>query len=301
MPDLLSIFGTPLLPVCLPCCEVIACVLECQAKGGGGGGGGQTSGRELIGFVEFGTPSSPPKRYRKKTLGGSRSTMVGSGACTNGPSVQTHYGSAEYHALTGVVTNNMHYAVDSVEDPYGPAEISFLPSCSNTTGPYGCPTESCSTSTTLFAVAGLGTCVDCGPGGWNSSTGDASAELSVEDTAADAEARLRNSSGGPESGWSAWGDGSCSASRAQVGETINIRAARWRVTRAGLIASTGYDLTIEYWRRPVDASAPFTLAASTILSGTADGTGTLVFTGDVPNDTGYETEVRTDCVFTLTA
>jgi len=69
------------------------------------------------------------------------------------------------------------------------------------------------------------------------------------------------------------------------------RDAEWRVTRTNVRPSTEHSCTLKVYRRVYGSGDPFTYYADLIETATSDADGTLVVTGETPNESGFESYV----------
>ncbi len=124
-------------------------------------------------------------------------------------------------------------------------------------------------------------------------SGEVVVTLSEEDTEADAIVRLLATAS-----WSSYGSACVAGYQVRTGPSFSYTDVQWRVVKTGLLPSTSYDVDIEIWRRSYGVGS-YVLYSTLTATGTTDGSGNLTITGDVPNDRGYQSEARCDCVVTL--
>lgn len=103
---------------------------------------------------------------------------------------------------------------------------------------------------------------------------------------------------GAWSDWTAIAAGSsdcnsaCLAKQSTDPESCEFQDAEFRVSADGLNADGNYYVQIDILRRPVGSSDGFGLVGWQSYLTTADGSGSIAFSGDVPQEAGYETCVR---------
>ena len=122
---------------------------------------------------------------------------------------------------------------------------------------------------------------------WWSVSGSLTIRREDEDTRAAAIARLLAASA-----WSEWGSG-CTAQ--SLSETY--LEGEWRIQQTNLEPLQTYSVDVTFWRATAPGG-PFTLFSTETHIGVADGSGNLNFSGSIPNQEGYYTEARCDCIFT---
>lgn len=163
---------------------------------------------ELCGYDEFTSPSSPPKRYRRKTFSGTfTSSFYPSGACSGGAAGCDQYtlsGARYYDASTCAHTAaaSLSYRTDGCMNCGALGSPSVESQGESLPAPGGGITSE-SVARTVVARTGNGVCGFVGTGGScqyrRATSGDLRMALSEEDTEADARARASVSS------WSSWG------------------------------------------------------------------------------------------------
>lgn len=284
------------------CGEVEPSCLQRRIKG---------SEASLIGFSEF-DPSSPPKKFRKGVVDvdSEQQAEIPANVCEGeNPAACTHLrttiiGTIEINA-SGASISCAEKKVYSNDTPDPDCTLVLNDTLTECSVPglaeIYCGADGATVTSTTFeqstSLEDQFICPDESLYGSINNSCDASVTLSEEDTEADAITRLQAGS------WSDWqADGTTFWQQRTSGFSFSYREAEWRINKEGLDASTSYDFTIEYWRRPFGGDeSSWVLYSSTDLSATTDGSGNLVTTGTtIPNVAGYETEVRCDCVFTPT-
>ena len=268
---------------CTDCCGIeVACAsMECRTRGGTA---------SLCGYAEWtGYESTPPKKYRTKTLSGSLFWCYYSGTpCTTKTSSfgYTWGGTCYYNASTCALTQSGTSVLN-----HGDATCALTTDDPATTacGITGATSSLDETLTsTVRTLVGNGNCVN--DSGWRQASGTATDTLSVEDTEADALSRLLAGAGGTWSAWSAASSTTCLArwQNRTSGFDLIYQEAQWRIVFTGLSASTAYSVQVKMYRRTY-GSGGYTLYQTQTAMGTSDGSGNLTLSGDVPNAYGYET------------
>lgn len=279
-----------LLQPCVGACE--PATLFCRFRGGVA---------TLCGFDEF-IVSTPPLKYRTLQQGGQYHAIgYDNSLCTilaSETATCTWTGSCYYDALTCAFT----------QAGFQNCGGGNLINCGNLGGDFQPGSDQTTTTSTRVQAKVTG---DCLPNTVFSAyvkydVANQFAQLSDEDTEADAITRLFN---GPSGIWSAWaqiGDGSggtclnldCCLARYQqrTAFSFSYQEAEWRVVKNGLTPSGHYQVQVEIWRRIEGSGDPFVLFQTLIAAGTADGSGTLQVDGVVTNDPGYESYAKTGCV-----
>lgn len=260
--------------------------------------GRQLSGTgELIGYSEFASPSTPPKKYRKKEYtGGLLNRTAYSGALCTGIATcdgTKRSGYCEYDALTGALN------IAAQTEVYSGG---------------GCPTTTLINTIVECPVAFVAivgttltqtktTCTRTGDnacnlrsGNWEIFDGEHVQTLSIEDSEDDAITRMVNAGS-----WSAWssissiGDESAAIELRSSGFTFSAVAAQFRASGSGLVPNTAYTGTVEVYRRQFGTSDPWVSIGTSPISGSSDGLGIFSYSSDVECEAGYEY-----CVFNAT-
>lgn len=265
---------------CLPCCGGPA--IECRTRGGTA---------ILCGYSEYaGHASTPPKKYRTKTLSGSYQFDEYFGgysppcdpANLNCSRVKTFSGSCEYNANTCAVTSAGVEATTGCAT--GNANVCTI-------SPFPDNFTYNTTATTKTITGDSSGCIDLGFMATQMvGTPDATETLSSEDTEADAAARLLATVN-----YSGWGAGCTSQYESRANFQFAYVEAQFRYNATGLANSTNYTLSVEAWRS-LHAAANYALYAYVNTVFTTDGTGAATITGDVPIQVGYDTYVANPVV-----
>lgn len=295
-----------------PCFTLGTALLECRIRGGTA---------TLIGFSEYTTPSSPPRKFRIETIGGSFFTCDSdptlSGqvpASCAGPRITVSHrdysGAASYNALTGVLTNNQKdqffITSNSIVQPCTPAgafstnetfALPFQPR-GGTVCPTGAPATSLSTTAAVYTYCG--TCFMISSVDYRVISGSVNAALTDEDLESDAITRLLAGAGGT---WGAWiapggvgctgGPPSCCIASYEQRTTLFTFAyqpSQFRITVSGLTPSTAYHISVNI-KRSVRGAGVYTIIATHVYAFTSDGSGNYVLTDDIPNAVGYDTTI----------
>lgn len=266
------------------CCPITppANTLECRTRGGSA---------VLCGFDEnVGYESSPPKRYKTKTLSGGWSydrfttgacallacneTAAFSGACVIDPSV-TCFIPVSAASVTFTGCSPLTKATCGITSDRNPC------------GDFVTTIDATSVAITLGSSACTGACEGI--------SANALQVLTDEDTEADAIARVII-----DSPWGAWLSGTtahctCSWEIRSTGYSFTYIEAQFKYTAAGLAPSTPYTLTLDVYQRAF-GSGGYTMIGTTSSSFSTDGSGNAVITGDVPITQGYDTYVTNPVV-----
>lgn len=289
---------------CCPCAERVGCdcgapctSMECRTRGGTAA---------LVGHSEFsGHATLPPKKYLRKALTGETTTCLydACGGTLGGGNRFVGSGSCVYDAATGTTTNSLKRTVYKSDVGVCTAstfdyEAALL--CTEEDPDVPTCNATFTTSATVRTYSGTGGCcfdflVN------NTRNGSLTLTLSIEDTEAAAIARLLAGDGGTWSGWQTVGAGMgecvptacCRASWAARGAgqfTFGYQEAEYRVTSEG--HAPGWEVTfkVRFYRKPSGApDTAYALYAEEEQTGTADGDGVAIATGDVPLTQGYDT------------
>lgn len=285
-----------------PCaCCSLPNTLQCRIRGGTA---------EICGHSEFpnatGGVSTPPKKYRVKTAGGSMEDCARTPAdCSGAATFSAKYeysGTCTYDSATCGTTNTLNYKEynDAGVCPATTLNTNAGQACNwgDSTDP---ASASClmdiTVSKTRVDRAGTNTCCDMGGGNGTTRTGSMYWELSTEDTESDAITRLLAGSS-----WGSWIDSGgvgctgtpplCCLAKYQSrtsGFTFAYQEAEARVTATGLTPSTLYNVRVELYRRAY-GSGSYTWYQTATTTGTSDGSGNLTSSAiTVTNTKGYET------------
>lgn len=251
--------------------------LQCRTQGGIAG---------LCGYNEnVGYESTPPKRYKTKTLSGGWSfdrytsgscsalacneTATFSGACVVDPSVTCFIpvsaASVTFTGCSPLTKATCGITVD--RQPCGDFVYTMdATSLAITVGSTACTSDCKAVSSNAYEV------------------------LTDEDTEADAIARVL-----VDNPWGAWVTASPTTCLASweirtTGYSFVYVEAEFKYTASGLAPSTGYTLTLDVWQRPY-GSGSYTMIGTYSAGFTTDGSGGAVITGTVPITQGYDTYV----------
>lgn len=285
---------------CSCCGEVIACgSLEGRTRGGTA---------TLIGYSEYTTPSTPPKKYRRQTIDGAVYKCRGNTTNCTWTSVVTdtesYSGYCQYHPVTGAITN-LQYRLQRTSTP-GCAPVTSGGSPDQpwgagtpwNAGPFTPAGQLDNVLTRLLrTISGNGICVESF-GNSSKFSGTATGQLSDEDTEEDAWNRLNPS-------WSVWraaGAPGCTGTPAAcliakwelrgAGDFSTTRQdCEYRVIRTGLTPYKAYYMDFKMYRRAYGSIGAWTLLETQRLLGIADDFGSAHFENEVPNEPGFETYV----------
>jgi hypothetical protein len=200
--------------------------------------------------------------------------------------------------VLGAASDTSTRTVDGVTDPAGPNEADY--------GIGAAVTETLTNHTRT--LTGNGTCVyaprytgDAFP--WVEATGTVTETLSDADTE---EAAINRAWAGWT--WGSWHEvtingGACDnpacclaywTVRGPSDTCFAVQEAQWKATRTGLTPGAAFRAKVKIYRAPVGTSS-WMLYATIISTGTVDGTGKFEKTGDVPNESGYQTYAQSAC------
>lgn len=264
----------------------------------------------LIGFSEFTTPSSPPKKYRAKTYSGrhDRCNFTSFAYCLagtpiNGSDARVFALSCQYNKTTGVLTTtgvNTEYQNLFAACP-ATVFLSSSNSCTeslSTTGQFDHTTTPQTMSEFVVAQCALQALV------YSTVSTSAVIHLSDEDLETDAIDRLLSGAGGTWSSWTPTGDGtggtcvpaSCCLARHQIRTTgfdFVYQEAQFQISQTGLLANTAYAVQIDLWRRTYNTGS-FVFWKTIVAIGTTDEDGVLLIDEQtVENERGFETYAKT--------
>jgi hypothetical protein len=268
------------------CCggTLAAAGLQCRNRGGTA---------TLCGYSEYTSASTPPKKYRIKTLSGTTvgdvwtDTTCDTFGCQ---SVDTFSGTCYYNSSNCTLTENGRRVRT------GSCPNENVATCAIGVFISGGDTEVL-TQTTRTILNSLNCIPDVSTSFSRPSNPTAAETLSDEDTDQDAIDRLLAGAGGT---WSAWFDAGgtgctgvpppCCLARWEertTGFSFTYQESQYRVTASGLNPSTSYTARVEIYRRTF-GSGTYTLFQTLTVNGTTDGSGDFSEDGDVPNEEGFE-------------
>ncbi len=278
--------------------------MECRTRGGEA---------ELCGFPEYGTPSSPPKYYRTKTIDGYRpvcdylkttaNVVCGAPNEFSARDGQRWGGFCSYNSLDCSFTSNTFSKYDFFNtggcSAVEPTTNVSAPACSadpnvSSGGGWVDPPVITTTSQEWEARS---ECYETGSTYRQEMGGYWINELSDEDTEDDAINRLLSGGGGTWGSWIAQGATGCDTVppacclakyQQRTGDSFIYQEAEWRVIVTGLSPGSSYSIEVDYWRSAYGANS-FSLFQTLTYVSSADGSGIATFTGAVPNEVGYET------------
>lgn len=254
----------------------------------------------LIGYSEFSSPSTPPKKYRVQTQDGSFTDCNWNGPVCAGAYLTfgsaTSYGAYTFDRITAAGTSAMY--VQSRSDvsanaclPNGP--VSGAPTLvagpSITLPPTG--SQGTNTSSPTFEeYVGNGNCVVLGSeSGVN--RGYRNLTLTVEDTEADALNRLDLANA-----YGAYGSSVLSGSVQPrvTGFNFNAQLCQYKAQFAGLPPLEAYSIEAKVYRRIYGSSDPFVLFETLVYPDqSTDSSGNMSFTNTTPVESGFEAQVQT--------
>lgn len=230
------------------------------------------------------TPSSPPKKYRTQTNGGSYA-LNGPGPCTaSGSYVEAYSGACQYSVSDCSVTSAGIMTVTGV--------------CNNCTNFSSPGTYALCGLSSINAVSGVAVStvqMKQQQTGCNTSFGTIT--LTDEDTDSDAYNRAFADPDVPA--WSAWSN-VCApvvCCKAQwnlrtSGFSYFVQQAQFKLYADGLLPNLEITTFVNVFRRSAGSSDPWVLFATLQCDYTADGAGVAEFIDDVPNEQGYESYVE---------
>lgn len=272
---------------CLTCCgnSVPATIgIECRVRG---------DLASLCGYSEYTSPSTPPKKYRTKTLSGNIvADKYSDGGCTLYQCTETlsYSGSCVYDANYCNLTSN---ATETVTGCRSAANAC----CDIGTGDNLGTLFASNVNATAVVLSYSGNvCTTLATGNWKAVSTTAQEALTVEDT--EAQAIVRVIADFPWGSWSSSPMNTCDShyeSRSS-GFTFDYREGQWRVTVSGATPSANYTLSLEAWRSLYSLGS-YTLYAYVNTAFSTDGSGGAVITGDVPITLGYDTYVANPIIF----
>ena len=287
------------IPACKAWCGDGTYVSACLPGCSGGGGdpypvGLYVSSRSrggtatLVGFSEYTTPTTPPRKFLQITFSGVATIHIGlsdcvTAICTNEGTIS---GGRSYNPATGVITETGYHDVSGT---CGSSHAPIIEVFSNTAvGDYV-------TSGPLARITlnSLG-CYASGPEWiWRPSLPTYREDLSNEYTESDAVATL--SALLPAWDSVAWGTGLSASSlwdvRTPTGFSFAYREAQVDFTGSGFTPSSDYILQVVFEHRFVGGSTWVDSETQDHLF-TTDGSGAFEYPVDVPISVGYETRVK---------
>ncbi len=281
-----------------------SCTLQCQSKGGIG---------TLIGFSEFTSPSTPPKKYLNIEIDYDfLGCVFSSGNPTCAPQGNVFIGSYHninanggYDATTAVFTPASAKACGTVGDPCVAHEIGCSPfdvvnPPGSADGPNVVKTVDTQTQQVWEAIEGCHVGAESLP---TTATGGFSQEISNEDTEENAIIRAN----APQE----WASSNCLSAPAfmtqrTTGFTFEYNHVQSRVHLSGLINHHTYDVTTFFYRRAQGSTGPWIF-----FSLNTQGVTVLVENGDdpdnldtewvdVPNEPDFETRAQSCLVEDVT-
>jgi hypothetical protein len=244
---------------------------ECRTK---------TGEATLIGYDEFVDPSTPPRKYRHRTLYSRNDAIyyTGMGNCLGTPidSWCIVQGEFTYDAITGVRTGGAT-AVCSYGVQPDPTEI----------GPFNtsCGIIATTTQTLSTTEADTITCCNDGTRDFHITSSDGTCSQDQEDTEDDAIARMQLAED-----WTPWSEGTeCLAGQEArtTGFSFDVTLAQFRVTASGILPGMIMTARVPIYRS-VAGLGEFELYATLVFEDSANGFGDAQITGDVPNAAGYD-------------
>lgn len=250
---------------------------------------------ELCGYNEFTSPSSPPKRYRRKTFSGRLTTsFYPAGACSGAAAGCDEYtlsGARYYDATTCAHTAaaSLSYRTDSCMSCGALGAPSVESQGESLPAPGGGITSE-SVARTVVARTGNGVCGFVGTGGScqyrRATSGDLRMALSEEDTEADA--RERAVGDWSEYGACAFGLPCCeSYTTARTGFSFSFQEARLKVECDGLLPGVSAALILAIGSRDL-ATEEVDDYGTTGASLSPDGSGEGEVVIDIPTPpSGY--------------
>lgn len=277
------------------CCCTPPVVLECKSK---------SSSATLVGHSEFTTPSTPPKKYLKKTGSGTHYRCLYFTACPPGGTIQgsdnqTLSGCDEYNPATGgwvtrgTITNKGNVG-------FCPATTVTLTGTGFWDGPHTSD-GSWLVATVSRVQSRVGDGETCGPaefGKFCVPSGYQQFDLTDEDTESAAEARATGT-------WGSWSTPAlcstcCVASRDdRTGFSWGFRSSKYRVGVTEGVDGDAYDVAVDYERRAIGATE-WAVVATEYISVTCapEPTDHSAWSEyDVPQLRGYETRATNARVY----
>jgi hypothetical protein len=284
---------------------VVTVGMSCRTRGGTA---------SLIGFSEFASPSTPPKKYRIKTWTGrhDRCNYSTQANCNAGTPIQGSDASIRtlvctYNKTTGALTStgsivtNQNLGVcpaTTVISTIYDCSLDFLGGNQNTDNFTYTVTQ------TQINETGIPGCTFHGVVWTKDPVSTLQEQLTDEDTETDAISRLLAGAGGTWSSWTVTGNGSggtcipssCCLSRYEqrtTGFGFVYQEAQFQINQTGLVANTPYNVSVDLWRRAFGTGS-FAFWKTITVAGTTDSSGVLfIDQQSVPIDVGFETYAAT--------
>ncbi len=272
----------------------LATGLNCRVRGGTA---------TLIGYSEFVSPSTPPKKYRKKAFSGrnDRCNFNSAADCNAGTPIQGSDASVfgltcQYDKTTGLLSST---GLNQTLQNFGTCPASTLLSTStdcsaNLTAGTQVGVTQTQTSQARYVI---GQCILSGSV-YSQVTTSLKINLSDEDLETDAIARLLAGAGGTWGAWTAPGSLGCTGSPASCclaeyeqrtsAFSFAYDESQARVQVSGLANGMPYYTKFGIYRS-VHGANTYSLYQTQVVGANADITGTFTATIDVPNDEGYDT------------
>lgn len=289
--------------MCCPCpsqdgcnCGSGSCALSCQKKNADGGA-------DLCGFSEYGTPSSPPRKYRIQSFNEDFTF------CSFGPGDCTGISATSRNVISGARTaySKTTCAPTTTEsrDVYGSGAgdcpLATTYAFTDSTGYSG---EDMSSPPSVIGGMGLasetqtdlvyiptGDCYISGGGKGLAISGDQHWDLSDEDTDQDAIDRANAPLG--------WTASNCLTEPAFItprttGFSFAYRSVQSRVYGSNLTPGHIYEATIYFYRRLLGSTGPWIFFSIAEVPCDPVGSDTFAYTDwvDVPNEDDFETRAQ---------
>lgn len=261
----------------------------------------------IIGCPEFGTPSVPPRLYRRTYGGGqSTNTSFSDSGCTIpiAFSTCTYDSFYEWDAITGLPSSGgQTTCVNNLGD------VSVFPGVTNCFGTLGPPAGDCLgfwvfSSKTLALSLSTGNCCLQGSVYQKGTASTGYVELTEEDTEDDAEVRamidLEYDTGGDCADHTGERE-----QRVGTDTQFDFRKGEVQITIGSvedpLLIGHEYQITIELSRRALGSADPFLVFSSAQFNITADEAVETSDWVDIPNSSGYEVRAETISAVDLAA
>lgn len=277
------------------CCAIPA-VLKCRIRGGTA---------SLVGLAEYASPSSPPKKYRTETVGGSTAgcnvvRITCAPASAPAGFAFSWDGSGDYDISTGAFTDNAwerYYPTDGITICGSAAGYTISSHRGSPFNPSHVGTDSNSTQVktqTTNTITFPGTCSII----WQTYLGTFTATLSNEDTESDGITRLFAGAPGTWGSWIVAGAAGCTSIpptccvarwqlRAAATFSWFYQESQARAEKSGMTPSTTYNVHFEIYRKPY-GTGTYAWYQTLIVSATSDGAGFVTVDINVPNAQGYD-------------
>lgn len=272
--------GDVVIPASLLISNSIALTVQYRRQGGTA---------TLIGFPEYGTPSSPPDMYLQRALSGSSNfnhypnTTCTSADCTE---LFVYGGTCSYDAATGVLTTGGTKIISGTCSGWVPGVVNVC-TVGAVTAIFG---EYETLTTTTRRVQSTFTCFVSGGESANESVCDKLETISVKDTEANAISRLLGSTSfGGYATASAQGDAKSEYQQRTTTIDFAYQVCEYKLLGTGLTPSHLYNGSCGIYRRLWGSGGAWSLVSTTVVSGTTDLAGNFTF-GPIalPNAAGYE-------------